>query len=126
MDFLIEPKELLELARRGEVAVVDTRKSAEYASGHIPGAINFSTYDTFALDTSAEGLTALARDLAARYAAAGVSSNRAVVFYEADTGMRAARDAWFLQYIGHPHARLLHGGLAAWRAAGCNVSSEAA
>jgi len=124
MDFLIEPKELLAQAQRGDVVILDTRKPAEYASGHIPGAVNFSTYDTFALDTRAEGLAAFARDLAARYAAIGVSSNRVVVLYEADTGMRAARDAWILQYIGHPNARLLHGGLAAWRAAGCNLSSE--
>jgi thiosulfate/3-mercaptopyruvate sulfurtransferase len=124
MDFLIEPKELLEQAGRGEVVILDTRKAAEYASGHIPGAVNFSTYDTFALDTRPDGLAAFARDLAARYAEIGVSGNRAVVLYEADTGMRAARDAWILQYIGHSNTRILHGGLTAWRAAGCNLSLE--
>jgi len=126
MDFLIEPKELLETARRGDVVIVDTRKAADYAAGHISGAVNFSTYNTFALDTRAEGLSKFARDVAALYAAAGVSSNRPVVVYEADTGMRSARDVWILQYLGHPDARLLHGGLAAWRAAGCNLSSDAA
>ena len=126
MEFLIEPKDLLEEARSGDVVIVDARKPADYASGHIPGAINFSTYDTFALDTRAEGLAAFARDVAARYAAAGVSSNRPVAIYEMDTGMRAARDAWILQYLGHPNVRLLHGGLAAWRAAGCILSSDAA
>ena len=105
MDFLIEPKQLLEEARRGDVVIVDARKAADYASGHIPGAVNFSTYDTFVLDTRAEGLAAFAREVAARYAAAGVSSNRPVVLYEMDTGMRAARDAWILQYleIGRAH-----------------------
>jgi thiosulfate/3-mercaptopyruvate sulfurtransferase len=126
MDFLIEPRELLEQARQSDVLIVDTRKPAEYAKGHLPGAINFSTYDLFALDTRAEGLSAFARDVAARYAAAGVSKNRPVVLYEGDTGMRAARDAWILQYLGHPQVRLLHGGLVAWRAAGCNLSSDAA
>ncbi|HET9403226.1 MAG TPA: sulfurtransferase [Burkholderiales bacterium] len=126
MDFLIEPGELLEQARQSDAVVVDTRKPAEYAKGHIPGAINFSTYELFALDTRAEGMTAFTRDVAARYAAAGVSSNRPVVLYEADTGMRAARDAWILQYLGHPQVRLLHGGLAAWLAAGHGLSSEAA
>jgi thiosulfate/3-mercaptopyruvate sulfurtransferase len=124
MDFLIEPRELLELARQSSIAIVDTRKASEYARGHIPGAINFSTYDLFALDTRPEGLSAFARDVAARYAAAGVSGGRPVVLYEEDTGMRAARDAWILQYLGHNQVRLLHGGLAAWRAAGCDLSSE--
>jgi thiosulfate/3-mercaptopyruvate sulfurtransferase len=126
MAFLIEPKELAEEARRGDVVIVDARKPADYAAGHIPGAVNFSTYDTFALDTRPEGLSAFARDMAARYAAAGVSSGSPVVVYEADTGMRAARDAWILQYLGHPKVHLLHGGLAAWRKAGCNISSDAA
>ncbi len=126
MDFLIEPPQLLEEAKRGDVVIVDTRKAADYAAGHIPRAINFNTYNKFALDTRAEGLAKFARDLAALYAAVGVSSNRPVVVYEADTGMRAARDVWILQYLGHPNARLLHGGLAAWRAAGCNLSSDAA
>ena len=61
MDFLIEPGELLEQARQSDAVVVDTRKPAEYAKGHIPGAINFSTYELFALDTRAEGMTAFFR-----------------------------------------------------------------
>jgi thiosulfate/3-mercaptopyruvate sulfurtransferase len=40
--------------------------------------------------------------------------------------MRAARDAWILQYLGHPRVRLLHGGLTAWQAAGCKLTSEPA
>lgn len=126
MDFLIEPRELLEQARQSDIVVLDTRKPAEYAKGHIPGAVNYSAYDCFALDTSTAGMSAFARDMAARYAAAGVSNGRPVVVYELDTGMRAARDAWILQYLGHPKVRLLHGGLAAWRAAGCNLSSDTA
>lgn len=124
MDFLIEPRQLLEEARGGEVVIVDARRPADYAKGHIPGAINFSTYDIFALDTRAGGLATFAQDMAVRYADAGASVHRAVVVYEEDTGMRAARDAWILQYIGHPRVRMLHGGLAAWRAAGCELSAQ--
>ena len=126
MDFLIEPKQLLEEAQRGEVVIVDTRRPADYAKGHIPGAINFSTYDVFVMDTRADGLAKFAQDMAVRYADAGASANRHVVLYEEETGMRAARDAWILQYIGHHRVSMLHGGLAAWRAAGCELSAQAA
>ena len=124
MDFLIEPQELQALAREDEVLVLDARRPADYAKGHIPGAINFSTYDDFALDTRPEGLAAFARALATRYAAVGVSNFRPIVVYENDTGMRAARETWILQYLGHPRVKMLHGGLAAWRAAGCELSIE--
>src|SRR3970040_1467724 len=126
MDFLIEPRQLLEEAQGSDLFMVDTRRPADYAKGHIPGAINFSTYDVFALDTRADGLAKFAQDMAARYADAGASTHRTVVLYEEETGMRAARDAWILQYIGHPRVSILHGGLAAWRAAGCELSAQAA
>lgn len=126
MDFLIEPKDLLEEARRGEVLIVDARKPADYAKGHIPGAVNFSTYKVFATDTRPAGLAAFAHDIAMLYANAGISATRAVVFYDDDTGMYAARDAWILQYLGHSRVRILHGGLAGWRASGCDLSAEEA
>src|SRR5207344_336491 len=126
MDFLIEPRQLLEESQGGDLVIVDTRKPADYAKGHIPGAINFSTYDIFAMDTREGGLAKFAQDMAMRYADAGASAHRAVVLYEEETGMRAARDAWILQYIGHSRVRVLHGGLAAWRAAGSKLSAQAA
>lgn len=125
MEFLIEPEQLRDEARDGEAVIVDTRKPADYAAGHIPGAINFSTYDIFALDTRADGLAAFAQDISTRYAQAGVSSQRPVILYEQDTGMRAARDAWILQYLGHQRVGMLHGGIASWRKAGCELSAEA-
>lgn len=124
MDVLIEPQELQDLARQDEVLVIDARKAEDYAKGHIPGAVNFSTYDVFALDTRPTGLAEFAQDMARRYAAVGVSKFRPIVIYEEDTGQRAARDAWILQYLGHPRVKMLHGGLAAWREAGCELSLE--
>lgn len=124
MDVLIEPAELQALAQDEELLVLDVRRPADYAKGHIPGAVNFSTYDDFALDTRPAGLSAFTSGLAARYAAVGVSKFRPIVVYEDDTGMRAAREAWILEYLGLSRVRLLHGGLGAWRAAGCNVSVE--
>lgn len=38
--------------------------------------------------------------------------------------MRAARGVWFLEYFGHPNARMLDGGLQAWKAAGLPITRE--
>jgi thiosulfate/3-mercaptopyruvate sulfurtransferase len=126
MDFLIEPRELEQEARSGEILVVDCRMPAEYAKEHIPGAVSFSSYPLFVTDTRPEGMSAFVRDLAPRYADAGISTTRAVVVYDDDTGMYAAREAWMLQHLGHSRVRILHGGLAGWRAAGCDLTAEAA
>ncbi len=55
----------------------------------------------------------------------GVTPDRPVVVYEEDSGMRAARAFWFLEYLGHPNVRVLDGGLRAWRAAGLPVTTDA-
>jgi thiosulfate/3-mercaptopyruvate sulfurtransferase len=123
---LVECEVLRGEIERGEVLLVDARRPLDYAKGHIPSAVSFSSYDIFATDTRPEGLKAFARDMATRYLAIGISGSRPIVVYEEDTGMRAAREAWMLQYVGHPHVRMLHGGLAAWRAKGWKLSLEAA
>jgi thiosulfate/3-mercaptopyruvate sulfurtransferase len=38
--------------------------------------------------------------------------------------MRAARGLWFLEYFGHPNARMLDGGIDAWKAAGGTITTE--
>ena len=40
----------------------------------------------------------------------GVTAERPVVVYEHDSGLRAARVFWLLEYLGHPHVRVLDGG----------------
>lgn len=106
--------------------LIDARRPAEYAQGHLPGAVNFSTYDFFATDTRPAGLSAFARDMGTRFLGLGISNLRPVVVYEDTTGMRAARDAWILELLGHRDVAILHGGLAAWRAAGCKVTAQPA
>jgi thiosulfate/3-mercaptopyruvate sulfurtransferase len=117
-DFLIEAAELQLSHGSADLLIIDARKPAAYALGHIPGAVNFSTYDIFATQTDAAGMSAFSTDMAQRYGAAGVGGKQPVVVYEDDTGMRAARDLWILEFLGHPDVKMLHGGLAAWRAAG--------
>jgi thiosulfate/3-mercaptopyruvate sulfurtransferase len=55
----------------------------------------------------------------------GVTPDRPVVVYEgAQSGIRAARIFWFLEYLGHPSVRVLDGGLAAWTGAGHAVTTD--
>lgn len=121
--FLIEPSELR--FRDKEVLLIDSRRPDQYADGHIPGAIQLSTYDLFVKSTSQIGLGRFQRSLETIYREAGVESTRPVVVYEEQIGMRAARECWLLQYLGHPSVRLLNGGLQAWRGAGGPVTPVA-
>jgi thiosulfate/3-mercaptopyruvate sulfurtransferase len=123
MPFLIEPAELLSTYQ--DLLLLDTRPAEQYAAGHIPGAVNLCTYDRFVKSTSPIGLGRFQRAMADLYGQAGVDTARAVVVYEAQTGMRAARECWMLAYLGHPDVRMLHGGLQAWQQAGGPLSAVA-
>ncbi len=111
-DFLIEPDELK--AALAKTLVLDTREDGAYERGHIPGALPFSTYGAFVPSTSLEGMAAFAKDMAGRFSMVGATRERPIVVYDDETGMRAARELWILQYLGHRNARLLHGGFRQW------------
>ena len=99
-----------------------------FAQGHLPGAIHAHLdRDLAGAKTGRNGRHPLpARDdWATTLARLGVTPARAVVVYDAQGGMYAARAWWMLLWAGHRAASVLDGGLQAWQAAGGAVVSGA-
>jgi thiosulfate/3-mercaptopyruvate sulfurtransferase len=98
----------------------------EYLEGHIPNAAFVDLETELAGRAGAGGRHPLpgAESFAASMRAAGVSSQRPVVVYDAATSMSAARAWWLLRYFGHTQVAVLDGGLAAWVAAGYPLQTE--
>lgn len=103
--------------------ILDTRSPEDYLAGHIPGAINLCTYESFVRSTSSIGLNRFAKELADTYKDAGVSHSHPIIVYEANIGMRAARECWMLNYLGHSDAKMLIGGMSGWISAQMPVST---
>jgi thiosulfate/3-mercaptopyruvate sulfurtransferase len=101
------------------------RPAEDYAKGHIPGATHFDLFGLSLIDTSVAPLKAFMFMIHHVLELRGVNETKEVVFYEENSGMRAARGVWFLEYYGHPNAKMLDGGFQAWKAAGAPVTSEA-
>ena len=104
--------------------VVDTRPHSEYARGHVPGAVNLDLFAFHWADTSAPGLAAFAAQSARLMSFCGAGAASSVVFYDGTSGMTAARGAWLLEYLGGDgagKARMLDGGLSAWKSGGLPV-----
>jgi thiosulfate/3-mercaptopyruvate sulfurtransferase len=123
--FLVEPETLLATLADHDGLIIDARSPEAYAAGHIPGAISVSTYDDFVPNTKPEGMRAFANQAALLYGAAGITLGTPLIVYDDETGVRVARDCWLLEYLGHRHVRLLHGGLNAWRLCGGPISTTA-
>jgi thiosulfate/3-mercaptopyruvate sulfurtransferase len=100
-------------AHRGDasVIVIDTRPPADYWAGHLAGARHFDPFPFHHSDTSEGGLREFRGQLEWIFSALGVAPGTTVVFYENDSGMRATRAAWALEYMGYPAVRILDGGL---------------
>ena len=106
------------------LCIIDVRPAEDYANGHIPGATHFDLFGLSLIDTSAAPLKSFMFMIHHVLELRGVSETKQVVFYEANSGMRAARGVWFLEYYGHPNVKMLDGGFDAWKAAGAPVTSE--
>jgi thiosulfate/3-mercaptopyruvate sulfurtransferase len=107
------------------LCVIDTRPAEDYAKSHIPGATHFDLFGLSLVDTSEAPLRAFMFMIHHVFELRGVSEAKEVVFYEDNSGMRAARGLWFLEYFGHPNAKMLDGGFSAWKATGAPIATDA-
>lgn len=127
---LVTPAELHALIADGDdLVILDTRAPEAYAAGHLPGAVNLHAIFTYLATSTPEGLAELQQTFGDLLGAAGVGGRETVVIYEdaMDTGYGQSCRGWFLlRYLGHPRTVILHGGLQAWKAAGFEVTTQAA
>ena len=128
---LISPEDLAPVLDR--VRLLDLRGEADYAAGHLPGAVrvdmdrDLSRAGEADHDPARGGrhpLPALRRwlETVGRW---GIGPDTPVVVYDAQGGANAARAWWMLRAIGHPRVVVLDGGLPAAQAAGLPLSTEA-
>jgi thiosulfate/3-mercaptopyruvate sulfurtransferase len=134
---LVSPEQLLAaLAAGATPAIIDcsfdlgdaSAGERAFAEGHLPGAVYAHLdRDLAGAKTGRNGRHPLpARaDWAATLARLGVTPARAVVLYDAQGGMYAARAWWMLLWAGHRAVSVLDGGIGAWKAAGGALESEA-
>jgi thiosulfate/3-mercaptopyruvate sulfurtransferase len=109
-----------------ELCIIDVRPAEAYATGHIPGATHFDLFGLSLIDTAEAPLNAFMFMIHHVLELRGVNENKEVVFYEDNSGMRAARGLWFLDYYGHPDVKMLDGGFQAWKAADAPITTEGA
>jgi thiosulfate/3-mercaptopyruvate sulfurtransferase len=106
--------------------LIDLRPAEDYAAGHVPGAVHLDLWGVSLIDTDPAPLKAFMWMIDHLFNLRGVDTNTPVIVYDEQSGMRAARAFWFLEYLGHPRVQLLDGGFGAWVRAGGRITREAA
>lgn len=123
-ELLTTPEELKAKLGNANLRVIDTRQAEIYAQGHIPGAIHFDLFGISLVDTSPAPLAAFMSMIAHLFELRGVNLDTEVVFYEENSGMKATRGLWFLEYFGHKKVAILDGGIQAWKKAGFPITTD--
>jgi thiosulfate/3-mercaptopyruvate sulfurtransferase len=113
-------------ARLGDdnLCIVDARPSHLFAAGHILGAVHLDLYGISLNNTSDEAFGAFMWMFQYLLGSRGIGSDKTVVWYEDNSGMRAARGFWVCEYFDHNDVHMLDGGLTAWQAAGYEVTTD--
>jgi thiosulfate/3-mercaptopyruvate sulfurtransferase len=122
---LVTPAELKSEIDAGRLLILDLRPPEAYAAGHVPGAIHLDLWGLSLTDTDPAPLKAFMWMIEHVLAIHGVDRATPIVVYDDQSGIRAARAFWFLEYFGHPSVRVLDGGFGAWVRAGMPVTRDA-
>ena len=115
-----------ELASDDPPLVIDVRPAEQFARGQIATAVHLDLWGVSLIDTSDAPLRAFMWMIGHLFALRGVDPSRSVVIYERESGIRAARAFWLLEYLDHPDVRVLDGGVTAWRGLGLPLETEPA
>jgi thiosulfate/3-mercaptopyruvate sulfurtransferase len=115
---------LLDVRGRHPSSALPHAKHAEYAQGHIPGAMFVDwEHDFIAVDDSVPVQVAGPEDFARRAGELGIGDGDLVVTYDDYYGIFAARVAWAFRLYG-AESRVLDGGWTTWREEGRQVTDE--
>jgi thiosulfate/3-mercaptopyruvate sulfurtransferase len=122
---IVTPERLSgELSSGSGPLLIDLRPAHEFARHQLPRAVHLDLWGVSLIDTSEAPLRAFMWMVGHLFSLRGVDVDRPVVVYEHDSGVRAARAFWLLEYLGHPNVRLLDGGIKAWRRLGLALGTE--
>lgn len=95
--------------------LLDVRSAENYNEGHLPGAVQVDLAQLSYEINGVPGMLLPAATFAAKMSAYGVDSRKAVVLYDDNWGMPAARVLWALARYGHTNAAVLTGGWDRWQ-----------
>lgn len=114
-----------ELTAADPPILLDLRPAEAFSTGHIPGAVHIDLWGLSLIDTDPAPLRAFVWAVRHLFELRGVSASARVVVYDEQSGIRAARAFWFLEYFDHPDVRVLDGGIGAWVRSGHATTSAA-
>ena len=118
---LVSAEQAKEIMEKGKnVVVVDTRSSAHFMAGHIPGAQNMwrPAMGADKGEYPFGGMRASKKKMEKELGKLGINSDTYIMIYDAKADYDAARLWWVLDMYGYKNISLIDGGVDGWKNAG--------
>lgn len=97
---------------------------AEYAAGHIPGAVYFDIDEVSDNSSPLPHMLPRPTQFADKVGRMGIGNDTRVVVYDSEGLYSAARVWWMFRSMGHDSVAVLNGGLKTWKAEGRPVTNQ--
>lgn len=107
----------------GDYQIIDMRKAADYAKGHVDGAVNI-VKDDIVVSVPVDNMLASSSEFEQAMREAGIKDNVPLYIYDNDR-MSAARLFWSLMVYGNENAKVIDGGFDALVAEGIEMVKKA-
>ena len=113
---------LMQHTQDPNLRIVDARPTAEYAKGHLPGAVSLPVADTFD-PAQSKNYPDTKEKLEVLFASRGMSNTTRIITYDNGKETLSARLFWTLEYVGAANVAVLNGGLKQWQAEKGEIST---
>lgn len=124
-DLLVDTAWIEEHRDDPEVRIVALTPEDDFQAGHIPNAAQIDWPALKVVDTSNPSIERWQQEVESELTALGLAPDQTIVIYDGGT-LFAARLWWVLKQLGHEDARILNGGLPAYKEAGGELEEGAA
>ena len=121
---LVTPAWLAEHLDRPDLRLIDVRPADAFAESHLPRAAHLELSEISAPVDNVAGMLLSPDAFAAVAGRLGIDDDSAVIVYDANWGMAAARVLWSLQVYGHSRVAVLNGGWDRWLEAGYPTATQ--
>jgi len=106
------------------VKIIDIRKNEDYATGHLPGAINYSYKELQVEVDGVKGMIPEGSLVAEKLGALGITESDTIIIYDHVKNLWSTRFLWTLAVYGHEDARMMDGSFGLWEAQGKEISTD--
>lgn len=114
-NLIVAPRWLAQHLQHPALRLLDARSPESYEEGHIPGARQVDLAALTHAVNGVDGMLLSPKRFADRMSRLGVGQDSAVVIYDDNWGLPAARILWSLVRYGHANVAVLNGGSDHWQ-----------